>query len=103
MQCYPARLLATKADEEVKKMTLIHYEKHEDERMEKNAWRVAHDVALRIDDAPALSDCIRAFVTNTMRKHFSSTKTSYRITRKQLKAQSKVYPVTVISPKFTTT
>ena len=53
MQCHPARHLATTPDKEVKKMTLIHYEKH-DERMEINAWRVAHDVALRIDDVPVL-------------------------------------------------
>ena len=26
--------------------------------MERNAWRVAHDIALRIDDAPVLSDYI---------------------------------------------
>ena len=31
--------------------------------MERNAWRVAHDIALRIDDAPVLLDYIRAFVT----------------------------------------
>ena len=30
--------------------------------MERNTWRVAHDIAL-IDDAPVLSDYIRAFVT----------------------------------------
>ena len=31
--------------------------------MERNAWRVAHDIALRIDDTPVVSDYIRAFVT----------------------------------------
>ena len=31
--------------------------------MERNAWRVAHYIALRIDDAPVLSDYIRARVT----------------------------------------
>ena len=30
--------------------------------MERNAWRVAHDIALRIDDAPVLSDYIRALM-----------------------------------------
>ena len=44
-------------------MTLVDYEKHEDDRMERNAWRVAHYIALRIDDAPVLSDYIRACVT----------------------------------------
>ena len=29
----------------------------------RNAWRVDHDIALRIEDAPVLSDYIRAFVT----------------------------------------
>ena len=33
--------------------------------MERNAWRVAHDIALRIDDAPVLSDYIRIFVTES--------------------------------------
>ena len=33
--------------------------------MERNAWRVAHDIALRIDNAPVLSDYIGAFVTET--------------------------------------
>ena len=33
------------------------------ERIERNAWRVANEIALRIDDAPVLSDFLRAFVT----------------------------------------
>lgn len=45
-----------KSDEEIEKMTLKDYEKHEDERIERNAWRVANEIALRIDDAPILSD-----------------------------------------------
>ena len=31
--------------------------------MERNAWRIAHDIALHTDNAPDLSDYIRAFVT----------------------------------------
>ena len=52
-----------KSDQEIEKMTLKDYEKHEDERNERNAWRVANEKALCIDDAPVLSDYIRAFVT----------------------------------------
>ena len=44
-------------------MTLKDYEKHEDERIERSAWRVANEIALHIDDAPVLSDYIKAFVT----------------------------------------
>lgn len=45
-----------KSDEEIEKMTLKDYEKHEDERIERNTWGVANEIALRIDDAPILSD-----------------------------------------------
>ena len=38
--------------------------------MERNAWRVAHDIALRIDDAPVLSDYIREFVTEREEEAF---------------------------------
>ena len=31
--------------------------------MERNAWRVAHDIAMRIDDAPVVRLHVRAFVT----------------------------------------
>ena len=39
-------------------------------RMKRNAWRVAHDIALRINVAPVLSDYIRAFVTEREEKAF---------------------------------
>ena len=40
----------------------MDFENYEDKRMvQRNAWRVAQDIALRIDDAPVLSDCIKAF------------------------------------------
>ena len=53
-----------KSDEEIEKMTLKDYEKHEDERIERNAWRVVNEIALRIDDALVLSDYIyKVFVT----------------------------------------
>jgi hypothetical protein len=51
-------------------MTLVEYEKHEDERTVRNVWRVAHDIALRIDDAPVLSDYIRAYVTEKEEETF---------------------------------
>ena len=38
--------------------------------MERNAWRVAHDIALCIDDAPVLSDYIRPFVTEREEEAF---------------------------------
>ena len=38
-------------------------EQYEDNRMERNAWRVAQDVASRIDDAPVLSSYIKSFAT----------------------------------------
>ena len=31
--------------------------------MERNAWRIAYDIALHTDNAPVLSDYRRAFVT----------------------------------------
>ena len=47
-------------------MTLADHENHEDERMERNAWRVADDIALLIDDAPVLSDYIIKGICNRM-------------------------------------
>ena len=38
--------------------------------MERNAWRVTHEIALRIDYAPVLSDYIRAFVTEKEEQAF---------------------------------
>ena len=38
--------------------------------MERNAWSVAHYIALRTDDAPVLSDYIRAFVTEREEEAF---------------------------------
>ena len=38
--------------------------------MERNAWRVAHDIALCIDDALVPSDYIRAFVTEREEEAF---------------------------------
>ena len=38
--------------------------------MERNAWRFAHDIALRIDDARVLSHYIRAFVTEREEEAF---------------------------------
>ena len=51
------------SDEEVQNMTLKSYELYEDNRMERNAWRVVQDVASLIDDAPVLSSYIKSFVT----------------------------------------
>ncbi|XP_070571361.1 uncharacterized protein [Ptychodera flava] len=50
-------------EEEISDMSLAEYESHEDQRMEKNAWAVAKEVQERCDDAPVLSQYIKAHVT----------------------------------------
>ena len=50
-------------EHEIASVSLTEYEKIE-ERMEKNAWRVAEEVASRIDDAPVHSEYIKCFVAN---------------------------------------
>ena len=39
-------------------------------RMKRNAWWVAHDIALRINYGPVLSDYIREFVTEREEEAF---------------------------------
>ena len=60
--------------------------------MERNAWRVAHDIALLIDDAPVLSDYIRAFLIEWRRRpFFFITGPSFMITWRHLKVQKNVF------------
>lgn len=58
------------SDEEVQNMTLSSYEQYEDNRMERNAWRVSQDIASRIDDAPVLSSYIKSLVTEKEQDSF---------------------------------
>ena len=51
-------------DEEILSLSLQEYDALEEERMQKNAWRVAHEVSARIDDAPVLSEYIKSLVSN---------------------------------------
>ena len=70
-----------KSDKEIENITLADYENHKEyERMERNAWRVAHEIVLLIDDQMhLLSDYIRVFVTE-WRRHFFATGPSFVIT-----------------------
>ena len=52
------------AEHEIASLSLTEYEKIEEERMEKNAWRVSEEVASRIDDCPVHSEYIKCFVAN---------------------------------------
>ena len=49
-------------DEDIEKMTLLGYQKHEAQRMRKNAWRVVSIVQERIDNAPVISGYITAML-----------------------------------------
>lgn len=51
------------SEDSIANLTLQDYEKYEEQRMEKNAWRVASQLAERIDGAPFLSDYIHASVS----------------------------------------
>ena len=44
------------SEDSIANLTLQDYEKYEEQRMEKNAWRFASQLAQRIDGAPVLSD-----------------------------------------------
>ncbi len=50
-------------DHEIAAMSHQDYENHETQRMEKNAWRVASQLAERIDGAPVLSEFIHSCVS----------------------------------------
>ena len=72
-------------------------------RLERNAWRVAHDIALRIDDAPVLPDYIKAFVTEREEEaFFFFNKTQLiMITWRHLKVKKKnMSPAIIILLKF---
>ena len=70
--------------------------------MERNAWRVAHDIALRINDAPVLSDYIRIFVTESEEEAFFFFKKTQKImiTSRHLKVQKNMSLAIIILLKF---
>ena len=49
------------SDEEISKMTLSEFDKHQEIRMKKNAYLVRDEVVHRIDGAPCLKEEIKAF------------------------------------------
>ena len=51
-------------DEEISCLDLQEYEKMEEERMRKNAWKVANEICRRIHDAPVHSEYIKSFVSD---------------------------------------
>lgn len=51
------------SEDEISSLSLQEYEEMEEERMRKNAWRVAIEVATRVDDAPVHSEYIKCFVS----------------------------------------
>ena len=57
-------------DNEIAAMSLQDYEIHEAQRMEKNAWRVANQLAERIDGAPVLSEFIHGCVSEKTEDSF---------------------------------
>ena len=58
------------SEDSIANLTLQDYEKYEEQRMEKNAWRVASQLAERIDGAPVLSDYIHASVSERAEDSF---------------------------------
>ena len=58
------------SDEQVKALNMTEFEKYEHERMSKNAWRVAHEIANRIDGSPVLSDYTNSYVAEDITSQF---------------------------------
>ena len=58
------------SEDSIANLTRQDYEKYEEQRMEKNAWRVASQLAERIDGAPVLSDYIHASVSERAEDSF---------------------------------
>ena len=50
-------------DDEINSLTTKQFEDLEDERMERNAWQVAQEVADRIEGAPVLKEFMKSFLT----------------------------------------
>ncbi|XP_032235410.2 uncharacterized protein LOC5510379 [Nematostella vectensis] len=51
--------------EEIADLTIEEFDALEDQRMERNAWRITHQLAERIDGAPVLSDFINGIASES--------------------------------------
>ena len=51
------------SEKDIKEMSLEEFELYEKNRMERNAWYVTTQLTKRIDDAPVLSEYIRAYTS----------------------------------------
>ena len=58
------------SEDAIANLSLQDYEKHEEQRMEKNAWRVASQLTESIDGAPVLSDYIHTSVSECAEDSF---------------------------------
>lgn len=58
------------SEEEIEQLSLPEYEKLEEERMRKNAWRVAEELAERVDGEPAPNGFIKCKVTQKENERF---------------------------------
>ena len=58
------------SEDSIANLTLQDYEKYEEQHKEKNAWRVASQLAERVDGAPVLSDYIHARVSKRAEDSF---------------------------------
>ena len=56
--------------EEITNMSVKEYEIYESDRMKRNAWSVANEVARRIDGAPVLSEYLHCKVSNNIEDQF---------------------------------
>ena len=54
----------------IAEMTMKEFEVHEEERMQKNAWLIAEDLANRLDGAPVLSSYIHGLISSKSQEHF---------------------------------
>ena len=50
-------------EEEVKQLSIKQYEELEEKRMQANAWAISKELVQRIDDAPVLSERIKAYLS----------------------------------------
>ena len=72
-------------DEEIENLSIEAHYRNEEVRLEKNAWRVAEEIAERIDGAPLKGECIHSQLTPKLKILILSTKnTSRHISSQQL-------------------
>ena len=62
-------------DEEIENLSIEAHHRNEEVRLEKNAWRVAEEIAERIDGAPLMGECIHSQLTPKIKdSHFFNQK-----------------------------